>query len=174
MKNIYEFKNKKTMKKITLILAFIGMITLGSCSDDTDADTIGEVFEYTNVDFLPNDYSVVLTYPHSIFTSDMVLVYRLSGTFQGEDVWKLLPETYYFDDGTLDLRYDFDFTRFDSEVHLEGFDLANVSNAYKLDQILRVVVIPAAFGKNGVDYKDYKAVVKAFHIDESKIKTIQK
>jgi hypothetical protein len=104
----------------------------------------------------------------------MVLVYRLSGTFQGEDVWKLLPETYYFDDGTLDLRYDFDFTRFDSEVHLEGFDLANVSNAYKLDQILRVVVIPAAFGKKGVDFKDYKAVVKAFHIDENKIKTIQK
>ena len=121
------------MKKITLILAFIGMITLQSCSTE-DNDTISEVFEYTNVDFLPNDYTVVLTYPHSIYNSDMVLVYRLSGSFQGEDIWKPLPETYYFDDGTLDLRYDFDFTRFDSEVHLEGYELANVSDAYKLNQ----------------------------------------
>ena len=164
------------MKKITLILAFIGMITLQSCStnDDIDNDTIGEVFEYTNVNFFPNDYTVVLTYPHSIYNSDMVLVYRLSGSFQGEDIWKPLPETYYFDDGTLDLRYDFDFTRFDSEVHLEGYELANVSDAYKLNQILRVLVIPAAFGKkSSVDFNDYKAVVKAYNIDESKIIKMQ-
>ncbi|MGV3696865.1 hypothetical protein [Flavobacterium sp.] len=157
------------MKKLTLILAFVGMITLGSCSDDTDNDTIAETFEYTNVDFLPNDYSVVLEFPHSVFTSDMVLVYRLSGVFQGEDVWKLLPETYYFDDGTLDLRYDFDFTRFDAEVRLEGFDLANVSPAFTQDQILRVVVIPASFNKTSVDFKDYNAVAKAFNIKENKI-----
>ena len=165
------------MKKITLILAFIGMITLQSCStsnDNIDNDTISEVFEYTNVNFLPNDYSVVLTYPHSIFNSDMVLVYRLSGSFQGEDIWKLLPETYYFDDGTLDLRYDFDFTRFDSEVHLEGFDLAGVSDSYKLNQIIRVLVIPANFGKNNtVNYKDYNAVIKVYNIDESKIIKVQ-
>ena len=162
------------MKKLTLILAFIGMITLQSCSSNDDTDTIGEVFEYTSVNFLPNDYSVVLTYPHSIFNSDMVLIYRLSGSFQGEDVWKQLPETYYFDDGALDLRYDFDFTRFDAEVHLEGFDLVNVNNNFKLNQILRVVVVPADFGKTGkVDLKDYKAVVKAFNIDESKIIKVQ-
>lgn len=164
------------MKKITLVLAFIGMITLGSCNtnDDTDFDTISEVFEYTNVNFFPNTYSVVLTYPHSIFSSDMVLVYRLSGSFQGEDIWKPLPETYYFDDGTLDLRYDFDFTRFDAELHLEGFDLAGVNNNYKLNQIFRVVIVPGFFGKNNkIDFKDYKAVVKAFNIDESKIIKIQ-
>jgi hypothetical protein len=164
------------MKKITLILAFIGMITLQSCTvnedngNGIDNDTIGEVFEYTNVNFLPNDYTVVLEYPHSIFTSDMVLVYRLSGSFHGEDIWKPLPETYYFGDGTLDLRYDFDFTRFDAQVYMEGFDLAGVSSSYRLNQILRVVVIPAAFGKNStVNLNDYNAVVSAFNIDESKI-----
>ena len=165
------------MKKITLILAFIGMITLQSCStnnDTVDNDTISEVFEYTNVNFFPNDYSVVLTYPHTIFNSDMVLVYRLSGSFQGEDIWKPLPETYYFDDGTLDLRYDFDFTRFDAEVRLEGFDLAGVNDTYKLNQILRVLVIPANFGKNStINYNDYKAVIKAYKIDESKIIKVQ-
>lgn len=164
------------MKKITLILALIGMITLQSCSTNEDNDTISEVFEYTNVNFLPNDYTVVLNYPHSIYTSDMVLVYRLSGSFQGEDIWKLLPETYFFDDGTLDLRYDFDFTRYDAEVKIEGYDLAGVSSAFTLNQILRVVVIPGyevGNKRNGVDFKDYKAVIKAYHIDENKIIKVQ-
>ena len=162
------------MRKITLILAFIGMITLQSCSNNTDNDTISEVFEYTNVNFLPNDYSVVLTYPHSILSSNMVLVYRLSGSFQGEDIWKPLPETYYFDDGTLDLRYDYDFTRFDSELHLEGFDLATVNDCYKLNQIFRVVTVPGYFGKNNkMNFNDYKAVVKALNINENKVIKVQ-
>lgn len=169
------------MKKFTLILAFIGMITLQSCTvndnenDGIDNDTISEVFEYGNVNFLPNDYSSVLVFPHTIYNSDMVLVYRLSGTFQGEDIWKPLPETYFFGDGTLDLRYDFDFTRFDAQVYMEGFDLAGVSSSYRLNQVFRVVVIPAYFGNKTaeVNLKDYKAVVKAFNIDESKIVKVQ-
>ena len=168
------------MKKISLILAFIGMITLQSCTvndndgDAIDNDTIAEVFEYSNVNFFPNSYSVVLNYPHAILSSDMVLVYRLSGTFQGEDIWKPLPETYYFGDGTLDLRYDFDFTRFDAQVYMEGFDLAGVSSSYRLEQVFRVLVIPAYFGKDSkVDLNDYNAVVKAFNIDESKIIKVQ-
>jgi hypothetical protein len=168
------------MKKITLILAFIGMITLQSCTVNDnnenliDNDTISEVFEYTNVNFLPNDYSSVLVFPHSIYTSDMVLVYRLSGSFQGEDVWKPLPETYFFGDGTLDLRYDYDFTRFDAEIRMEGFDLAGVSSSYRLNQIFRVVFIPGFFGKTtNINFNDYNAVVSAFNIDESKIIKVQ-
>lgn len=163
------------MKKIILVLAFIGMITLQSCTtsngNSTDNDTISEVFEYSNVNFFPNDYSVVLSYPHTIYTSDMVLVYRQSGTFQGEIIWKLLPETYYFDDGTLNFRYDNDFTRYDAEVHLEGYDLAGLSNDFKLNQRLRVVVIPAYVNKSSskINNNDYNAVIKAYHIDESKI-----
>jgi hypothetical protein len=104
----------------------------------------------------------------------MVMVYRLSDTFQGEDVWKLLPETYYFNDGTLDFRYDYNFTRFDAEVYMEGYDLAGLSSAVRLNQVLRVVVIPAAFGKNGtIDYSDYNSVINAYNIDESKIVKIQ-
>ena len=164
------------MKKFTLVLAFIGMITLQGCTktETITNNFLSEVFEYSNVNFFPNDYSVVLTYPHSILSSDMVLVYRLSGSFQGEDIWKLLPETYYFDDGTLDLRYDNDFTRFDTEIHLEGFDLAGVNNSYKLNQIFRVVVVPGNFGKNNkMNIKDYKAVLKSLNIDESKIIKVQ-
>jgi len=164
------------MKKITLVLAFIGMITLQSCNNDTtanaiDNDTISEVFEYSNVNFFPNSYSVVLTYPHPIYASDMVLVYRLSGNYQGEDVWKLLPETYYFADGTLDLRYDFDFTRFDTQVYMEGYDLPAVSSAYRLNQVFRVVIVPGYFGnkQSTLNFNDYNAVVQALHIDERNI-----
>jgi len=166
------------MKRSTLILAFIGMIMLQSCSvnenrNATDNDTISEVWEYTNVNFQPNNYSVLLTYPHPIYTSDMVLVYRLSGIDQGQDVWKLQPETFFFDDGTLDFEYNFDFTRYDVNLFMNGFDLQSVSNQYRLNQIFRVVVVPGYFGKNNIlKNKDYKTVVKALNIDESKIKKI--
>lgn len=169
------------MKKITLILAFIGMIALQSCSNDSsnsstiDNDTISEVFEYSNVNFtMENGYSQLLTYPHSIYTSDMVLVYRLSGYYQGEKIWKPLPETYFFDDGTLDLRYDFDFTRFDTELHMEGFDLPAVSAGYSLGQVFRVVIVPAYFGKqNKVAVTDYNAVMKALNLNETNVIKVQ-
>lgn len=168
------------MKKFTLVLAFIGMITLNSCTvnEDTgpDNDTISEVWEYTGVNFQPNSYSVVLNFPHSIYASDMVLVYRLSGVFQGEDVWKLLPESYFFDDGTLDYRFVNDFTRFDAEVRLEGFDLAGLNSNVRLNQVLRVVVVPGFFGNKSAqqfDFSDYKKTIKEFKIDDSNIQRIE-
>ncbi|TBX70070.1 hypothetical protein EZL74_04815 [Flavobacterium silvisoli] len=173
------------MKNLTIILAFVGMMTLQSCSNDNnsqpivDNDTISEVFEYSNVNFTTgNGFSQILTYPHQLYTSDMVLVYRLSGVFQGADVWKLQPETFYFDDGTLDFQYNFDFTRFDTNVYMNGFDLAGISTNYRLGQVFRVVVIPAYFGNKQsstikVDFNDYNAVIKAYHIDESKVIKVQ-
>lgn len=113
-------------KKITLILALFGMITLTSCvreevivTDNIDNDTISEVWEYTNVDFYSgNGYEVFLDYPHTIYASDMVLVYRLAGYGSAGDVWMPMPETYYFNDGTLDFGYDNDFTQYDAKSKL--------------------------------------------------------
>ena len=172
------------MKNLTIVLAFIGMITLQSCDNSnndsapiTDNDTISEVFEYGGVNFTAaNGYSQILTYPHQIYTSDMVLVYRLSGVFQGNDIWKLQPETFFFDDGTLDFEYNFDFTRFDTNVYMNGFDLASVSNSYRTGQVFRVVIIPAYFGNrqsSKVDFTDYNAVIKAYNIDQSKMIKVQ-
>lgn len=159
----------------------IGMITLNSCTvnkDNTpDKDTISEVWEYGNVDFLPNSYSVVLNFPNSIYNSDMVLIYRLNGTTsQGNDIWKLLPESYFFDDGTLDYRFVNDFTKVDAEIRLEGFNLADLNPNIRLNQIIRVVVIPGFFGNrstNQVDFNDYHATLQAFNIDDSKVLKIQ-
>lgn len=164
------------MKRITLLVAFIGMITLQSCTvnDDNnnyvDNDTYSEVFEVTRSFTSANNYSSLISFPHTIFSSDMVLSYRLDAVVNGTDVWKLMPQTYYFNDGTLDFRYDFDFTQYDINIFMEGFDLATVSTNYRNNQVFRVVIVPAAFiNKKVVNYEDYNAVIKAFKIDESKI-----
>jgi len=177
----------KTMNiKITIILALFGMISLTSCTveetyvvDDNnnyDSDTISEVWEYTNVDLHSgNGYSVILDFPHTTYTSDMVLVYRLADYGSAGDVWKLLPETYYFNDGTVDFGYSNDFTIYDAQINLFGYDLAGLDNAFKFDQIFRVVVIPAYYGNkmsNSVDFNDYNAVIDFYNIKSKDIKRI--
>lgn len=166
------------MKRITLVLAFIGMITLNSCTVNedngnyVDNDTISEVWEYNNnVNFLfSNNYTRTLVFPRPIFNSDMILLYRLDGVFNGQDVWKIMPQTFYFNDGTLDFRYDFDFTTTEAVVFLEGFDLESISLAFRTNQVIRVVVIPGFFGnKKSINHEDYKAVMEGYKIDDSKV-----
>ena len=169
------------MKKITLLIAFIGMISLQCCTVNEvreDNDTISEVFEYSNVDLTSgNGYSALLTFPHATYSSDMVLVYRLADYGSAGDVWKLLPETYYFSDGTLDFGYDNDFTRYDAQVNLFGFDLPGLPVGNRLDQVFRVVVIPAylnnksATGK--LDFEDYHSVIEFFKLDTAKVTKIK-
>jgi hypothetical protein len=168
------------MKKITLCLALMGLLVLQSCTinevnDQNDNDTISEVFEYQNVDLMAtNGYRQVLTFPHAIYASDMVLVYRLASNGPAGDVWKLAPETYYFNNGTLDFGYRNDFTRYDAEVSLFGFDLLGLNTSFKLDQIFRVVIIPGYFGnKNAadIDLSSYTEVQNHFHLNKQK-KTI--
>jgi hypothetical protein len=42
-----------------------------------------------------------------IYSSDAVLVYHLYDTVNGQDIWKLMPQTYYFfsDGGELDFNF---------------------------------------------------------------------
>lgn len=167
------------MKKITLVLAFIGMISLNSCTVNEvretpfDSDTISEVYEVTRSFTASNNYSTLIDLPNPIFSSDMILVYRLSGISGGTDVWKLQPENYFFSDGTLDFGYDFDFTQFDVQLYMNGNDLGSVSTGFRINQVFRIVIVPGFFGKSTnstVNFNDYNAVIKAFNIDESKIK----
>ena len=171
------------MKKFTLFLAIIGMLSFQSCTvhdttpiTTTDNDTISEVWEFTRSFSTGNNFSNLITFPHTIYSSDMLLMYRLSAVSNGADVWKLLPESYFMNNGTLDFRYDFDFTKYDVNVYMDGFDLAGVSAAYRTNQVLRVVVIPGFFGNkntNTVDFNNYNAVLNAYHIDPSKVLKIK-
>ena len=173
------------MKNITLMLVFIGMISLQSCtvSDSPAAQQItnnnnflATTLEYTRSFTAGNNFSTLVTFPQAIYSSDMVLVYRLSSVYQGQDVWKLLPENFYLNNGTLDFGYNFDFTKNDASIYMIGNDLGTINSSYLNNQVLRVVIIPANFGNktiNNINYMDYNAVAKAYNIEESKVLKIK-
>lgn len=167
------------MKKIFLFLIAGAAISISSCEGPqgppgpTGYTAESAVFEITNVDFLPNDFAILFEFPQPILSSDHVLTYRLSSSFQGEDVWQLLPQTYYFGDGTLDFAYNYDFTRFDVNVFIEGSDLGTLSSNFTQNQILRFVVVPGYFAKSGIDKADYKAVTEALNLKENNVKRMQ-
>jgi hypothetical protein len=58
-----------------------------------------------------------------IYTSDFILVYRLAGLNSQEDVWELLPETFYFSNGALDFGSKFDCSARDVAVYMIGSEL---------------------------------------------------
>jgi hypothetical protein len=83
-----------------------------------------------------------------------------------------MPETYYFGDGTLDFGYDFDFTKYDVNLFMHGFDLAGVSSNYRINQVFRIVIVPGYFGKHSLQstkkYADYQKVIHDFGCAEVK------
>jgi hypothetical protein len=169
------------MKKITLMLAFIGMIGLQSCTvnevreDVVDNDTISEVLEVTTSFSQSNNFSRLVTINPPIYSSDMILVYHLYDVDNGTDIWRLMPQTYFFTGGG-ELDYNFDFTRFDVSLFLDAnFDLNTLSPAWTQNQTFRIVIIPGYFsGKraNAVDFNDYEATLKAYNIDPTKIRKL--
>lgn len=163
------------MKTTYTLLIALSFILFQSCTieDNTeyiDNDTISEAFEITTSFNSTNGYSKLVTLNPAIFNSDVVLVYRLSGvTTQGNDIWKLIPEMYFFNDGTLDFGYKFDFTKNDVRIFMVGNELQTVVSEYKTNQVFRIVIVPAYFSKT-VDITNINAVLSALKINESQTK----
>ncbi len=101
----------------------------------------------------------------------MVLVYRLAGTVNGNDLWEFLPETYYFADGTRDFSYNFNFTRTYVDIYLNGNDLVSVPSGNRLNQIFRIVVVPGSFASS-LKSTNYISVMSALNIKENQIQKI--
>lgn len=163
------------MKKIITLFAVIGMLSLQGCTptdNSVDNDTISTVFETKEVSFTStNNYIIRFNFPSPTYPSDMVLVYRLAGTTNGKDLWEFLPETYYFDNGTRDFSYNFNFTNTFVDIYLNGNDLISVPSGNRLNQIFRIVVIPADL-IYAVDKNNYPAVMSALNIKENQIQKI--
>lgn len=166
------------MKKIITLLAIVGIFSFQSCtvtdnSPIVDNDTISTVFEnkipynFTS----NNNYIVRFIFPTPIYSSDMVLVYRLAGTLNGKDLWEFLPETYYFANGTRDFSYNFNFTNSFVDIYLNGNDLISVPSANRLSQIFRIVVVPADIVYT-IDKSNFEAVMAASKMNESQIQKI--
>ncbi|MFB9121306.1 hypothetical protein ACFFUE_08925 [Bergeyella porcorum] len=166
------------MKKIVslLALAAIGFVAV-SCSDNDrdvvvqqDNDTYPVVYDITetfqkNADGL---YVVNKTFNSALPTTDVILVYRLSGVDDGANVWQLIPRTLYLTEGELD--YDYDFTRYDLQLKAGGNYDISTTPAYLTNQTFRVVFVPASLGaKVKVDYSNYEEVAKLYNLKEEKV-----
>ncbi len=134
---------------------------------------LGEVFE-ADINFTPqNDYFVDFEFNPAIEPSDVVLVYIQWELINGASVWRLLPQTVFFEEGVL--TYNFDFTINDFAVFLEyTFDLGILDNTWTRNQKIRTVIIPADFAVSGrLDYSDFEGIMEIIGATEENIVKIE-
>ncbi len=157
-----------------LLIALLGFVAV-SCTDrndEPDYDTYSITYDITNVGFDYNatdGYFISRTFPTALFNTDVVLVYRKSGsTGNGSPVWQQIPRTLYIS-ATQELDYDFDFTMNDVMIYAGGNYDISTTPSYLNNQTFRIVQVPASAGKNAnVDFSDYESVIKHYNIDDSK------
>lgn len=164
------------MKKLIILLAVVGMFSLQGCTTEdssVDNDTIAEVFEIKNINFVldPVDgYVVYQKFTPTIFASDVVLIYRLSGTINSTTpIWQLIPRTLFLPQGELD--YDFDFSLEDFTIYAGGTYNLSLTPQYLNNQTFRIVIVPASFSTS-INKNNYSAVISALNIKETEIKKI--
>lgn len=135
--------------------------------DGQDADVIPS-FETNPINFnQDNFFEAQILYPFQMFEDDMVLVYILWESSNGQDIWRLMPQTVNFNDGSF-LTYNFDFTLSDVFLFLDGnTNLNTLPPEYTQNQIFRIVVVPAIdFGR--VDFSNLDAIIEMYDIKEFK------
>lgn len=165
------------MKKITLLLAFIGMMLLQSCEVTEVYETPvnnaprTEVFEVTTSFSSSNNYSSLVVFDPRLYSGDSVLLYHLYDVVNGQDVWKLMPQTYYFNDGGA-LDFNFDYTKSNAKIFLSAnFNLNTLAPSWTKNQTFRVVIIPDGFAKS-VNKNNIDAVMSALKVNTGGIKKI--
>lgn len=164
------------MKKILslLLIAILGF-TFISCEDTNpvdDNDTYSYVFD-VNASFTnsTSGYVISRTWNNPLYDTDMILVYRKSGTTSnGAAIWQQIPRTLFLGNSR-ELDYDFDFSRYDVQIYAGGNYDVTTTPEYLNNQTFRVVVVPASKGgKNAnVNYDDYDSVIKYFNINDSQV-----
>lgn len=138
--------------------------------DGLDAVNIeGFTFDYELANFTSeNNYEVFLNLPETftMLESDGMLIYILWDVDQdGFEIWRQLPQTLLSEFGLY--MYNFDYTLIDAKVFMDGnFDLSQLSDADLLDQVFRVIVVPAQFfeGRHTIDLSDYNQVEEALNL----------
>lgn len=165
------------MRKITSSLALIGLLAFQACEGpigpvgpqgvqgEPGINILGTTYE-VEIDFTQaNEFSDIFNFPTRLEESDAVLVYRLVGVQNNRDVWRQLPQTYFFDEGVL--MYNFDFTVADFAIFLDGpINYQNLGSQWRTDQVFRVIVVPSDFPRGRMDFSDYEAVTQWLGIEE--------
>ncbi|WP_296382842.1 hypothetical protein [Winogradskyella sp.] len=158
------------------ILSFITVFTLllTSCTGDQgppgfdgfdgqDGTIIASSAFEIELDFTEtNNYEFIEAYGFEVLPTDVTLVYVLWETLNGQDVWRLTPQTVQFDNGYL--VYNYDFTQTDVRFFLDGTtDFSALDDSYTLAQVFRVVVVPAD-NVGRTDYTDIQNVITKYNI----------
>ncbi|WP_452219786.1 hypothetical protein [Lacinutrix salivirga] len=111
-----------------------------------------------------NNFEFVEAYGFEVLPTDVTLVYVLWETANGQDIWRLTPQTVYFEDGNL--VYNYDFTQTDVRFFLEGStDFSLLDDSYTQNQLFRVVVVPAD-NVGRIDYSNLDSVMAHYDIKE--------
>lgn len=170
------------MRKILLLLGMASTFAFTGCSIDDEADVItnnytyvGEAVEISNVDFTTgNQFTITHAFENPLIESDVLLVYRLSEVSTNTtDVWESIPRTIPLVGGGF-VSYDFNFTRQDVEIYMDGNDLAQTPG-FTQDQVFRIVKVPAHNPDlDRLNLSDYNAVAQRYNIIESNIKKVTK
>lgn len=187
------------MKKLKLPLFFAFLYVLSACEGPVGPEGIpgpqgprgpegepginilGSVFELERDFTAANDYSFIFPFPADeveVFESDAVLVYMLwdvGEDSEGEPLafWRLMPQTFFLDEGTL--QYNFDHSFLDVQIYLDGpIDYSLLEDAWTQDQVFRIVIIPADYintnARMDIDYSNYEEVIKTFGLDDSNVR----
>ncbi|TJY33908.1 hypothetical protein [Pontimicrobium aquaticum] len=129
--------------------------------DGLDGEIIASSAFEIEVDFnSANNFEHIEAYGFEVLPSDVTLVYILWTTDNGQDIWRLTPQTVYFNDNN-NLVYNFDFTQDDVRLFLDGTtDFNTLDSDWTQDQVFRVVVVPAD-NIDGIDVNDINAVLSA-------------
>ncbi|MEO9853420.1 MAG: hypothetical protein ABJH72_23260 [Reichenbachiella sp.] len=177
----------KSLKSLLLVIGIIFTSCIGPQGleglpgrDGLDGidGTNGEesfVFEY-EFSFTATDYSVLLNLPtdFTMLDSDVILVYLLWEIKDDIEIWRALPQTLYFEDGLL--HYNYDFTKFDANIFLDGtVNLDGLGAAYTDNWVARIVVVPGQFasGRTAIDLLDYNQVREYYDLSPSKLATAE-
>lgn len=169
------------MKKILTLFAIVGLVAFTSCEGPEGPPgppgydgAMAFVYE-VDANFVAPNYEVTST-PSGMELTDNILVYELVST-QGGDSWALLPQVYYFNNGTETAQYNYTFSRNRVTIFIDGSlsDFSQLPDDFRLRKVFRVVIVPGE-GQSGKkvkeDYSDYNAVIKKYNIDDSNVKKL--
>ncbi|MCT6868754.1 hypothetical protein [Apibacter sp.] len=184
---------------IFLIVTLISFnFTLTSCSDDDNnnyvpivensSDAMVHSFTVVKFDRIISKftYAIDRSFVNKLQSSSNVLVYRQVGFDNiGNPEWELMPSQYSIEyiipgnsqveKGTLTYYHTFSTDGFTIYADAD-YDIDFYSPEAIHDQTFRIVVIPGIWARSNqsmVNYKNYNEVIKYYHIDESKITTLQ-
>jgi hypothetical protein len=168
------------MKRIISFISVFALL-LTSCTGDQGPpgfdgpqgppgrEFVGSAFEIV-IDFNAADnFEFFEPYGFEVFPSDVTLVYIEWEVDNGAPIWRLLPQSVYFDNDSV-LVYNFDFTQQDVRIFLDGTTNFNTLDPiWTRNQAFRIVVLPAG-NVDGMDVSNLETVLNLNNIESFEIR----